>query len=285
MADLRINSSDDDNTPLIWDNIDKPNNNTLDMILNLDSEIVETPIREISMCRICFEDDFPNSMINPCRCKGDQQWVHVECLDQWRATAQNSEAFDRCFTCQYKYRMEYQPPQLSCLGRFNQALAQHICFLCPLILLAILLGGLGIRTLDVEQKIYYFFRDKIVHESPDQNGNYNKSNEYFYYYVFTSYLYLTIIILGMIINVLRMKNRLLYIKYLLGYDWFCGVIRIFSVILLTLLTFYLNIYLGCVIMTLEIQTMIQVHYLFLHYRYKASRNRIMPYNEKYDNEV
>lgn len=235
-----------------------------------------------TMCRICFEDDDPQNMFQPCRCSGDQQWVHVECLDQWRATSANPEAFSRCLTCQYEYRLEVKPPELNWFDRVNLGLSRNICFLCLLILLQITVGGLIIRSLDHHQVIYEFFRDYIYQEQPNSHGKYSVNNEYFYYYVFTSYVYLILIGLASLINIARMKNRLLYLRYILGYDWFCGLLRIVTITTLTVLTFYLSIYMGCLITTLEIQTIIRAHYLFIHYRFKAQRNQILPYDKQHD---
>lgn len=238
---------------------------------------------ESGMCWICFEDDSPENMFQPCRCDGTNRWVHRDCLDTWRATAPNSEAFDHCMTCGYKYELEYKEPELSWIGRINRAMAQNTCFLCLFILMAILTGGLAIRAMDENQVIYRVFRDHIYHEKPDKNGRYSGNNEYFYYYVFTSYIYLLLVGVMYLFNILRMKNRLLYLKYCLGYDWFCGLLRLSTIAILTGLTFYLNIYLGCFILTLEIQTIIRMHYIYLHYLFRANRNRVLPYDRSKDN--
>ena len=36
-------------------------------------------------CRYCLMSD--NQLINPCSCKGTNQWVHLECLKKWQKTA------------------------------------------------------------------------------------------------------------------------------------------------------------------------------------------------------
>jgi hypothetical protein len=40
-------------------------------------------------CRICLEEDRPEDMIAPCRCKGTQKYVHRDCLDKWRYTRED----------------------------------------------------------------------------------------------------------------------------------------------------------------------------------------------------
>ena len=54
-------------------------------------------------CRICWESD--DHLIAPCRCSGTQQWIHRECLYEWRAY---SPEFNRCGTCQFTYVFDIQ---------------------------------------------------------------------------------------------------------------------------------------------------------------------------------
>ena len=43
-------------------------------------------------------------LISPCRCKGTQEFVHLTCLNSWRAISDNSQNF--CPTCQYEFKTE-----------------------------------------------------------------------------------------------------------------------------------------------------------------------------------
>jgi len=54
-------------------------------------------------CRICHECDHQSNMIDPCACSGSLKWVHRQCLDQWRVSSPNPEAFWSCQTCKTKY--------------------------------------------------------------------------------------------------------------------------------------------------------------------------------------
>ena len=58
----------------------------------------------MKQCRICFDDSDQPNLISPCKCKGSQKWVHIECLNMWRAQSQQS--FYKCPTCKYEYRVE-----------------------------------------------------------------------------------------------------------------------------------------------------------------------------------
>lgn len=53
------------------------------------------------ICRICFmskNESKAMKLIKPCLCN---EYVHVTCLNQWRATSLN--AYYKCTTCQYNY--------------------------------------------------------------------------------------------------------------------------------------------------------------------------------------
>jgi len=36
------------------------------------------------MCRFCFGDDEDGELISPCKCKGGQKYIHLECLRRWQ---------------------------------------------------------------------------------------------------------------------------------------------------------------------------------------------------------
>ena len=46
------------------------------------AETEEGASSERRCCRYCFEDEEP--LIAPCECRGDQRWVHPECLKRWQ---------------------------------------------------------------------------------------------------------------------------------------------------------------------------------------------------------
>lgn len=43
-------------------------------------------------------------LIRPCKCSGSVSFVHVQCLNQWRATSPNHSV--QCSICQYKYQFQ-----------------------------------------------------------------------------------------------------------------------------------------------------------------------------------
>lgn len=58
-------------------------------------------------CRICLvtkSEDISRPLIRPCKCSGSLSFVHIECLNQWRATSTQAQC--TCSVCQYAYRVQ-----------------------------------------------------------------------------------------------------------------------------------------------------------------------------------
>ncbi|KAF9435607.1 hypothetical protein BGZ76_005894 [Entomortierella beljakovae] len=66
----------------------------------------DPPVDE-RQCRICLggadEEDTLGRLISPCLCKGSMKYVHVECLNAWRARSQKRESHYKCDTCKYSF--------------------------------------------------------------------------------------------------------------------------------------------------------------------------------------
>ena len=75
---------------------------------------------EDAQCRYCLlGSDEDDKLISPCACKGDQKWVHLDCLRRWQrsvlVTQPTHPAFyehdERQFTCQVcKTKFSIAPP-------------------------------------------------------------------------------------------------------------------------------------------------------------------------------
>lgn len=76
---------------------------------------------EERLCRICLEDDEPDTMISPCMCRGTSKWVHRSCLDQWRIH-ERDRAFSQCTECNFTYHMEAKG------GRDHEVMWRHAKF-------------------------------------------------------------------------------------------------------------------------------------------------------------
>eukprot|EP00747_Dinoflagellata_sp_TGD_P017385 gnl/TRDRNA2_/TRDRNA2_125793_c0_seq1.p2 gnl/TRDRNA2_/TRDRNA2_125793_c0~~gnl/TRDRNA2_/TRDRNA2_125793_c0_seq1.p2 ORF type:complete len:162 (+),score=4.14 gnl/TRDRNA2_/TRDRNA2_125793_c0_seq1:91-576(+) len=60
-------------------------------------------------CRICMESKPVERLISPCNCRGTMKYVHVECLQHWRATCTSKLSKYRCDQCHGEY-------SISCVG-------------------------------------------------------------------------------------------------------------------------------------------------------------------------
>ena len=71
-------------------------------------EIEITNDSDSHMCRICLEN-YPSNFIAPCNCRGSLQYVHKNCLDEWRlrhhATHSNRNTCQECLT-PFNYRVD-----------------------------------------------------------------------------------------------------------------------------------------------------------------------------------
>jgi hypothetical protein len=56
-----------------------------------------------SRCKLCESSEDPHLLIKPCRCSGENKYVHRDCLDQQRAFNQNNQGFMHCRECEYRY--------------------------------------------------------------------------------------------------------------------------------------------------------------------------------------
>jgi hypothetical protein len=105
---------------------------------------VERCYDDEKVCRICLEDDHPERMISPCKCKGGSKWVHRECLDEWRLN-EKDRAFSKCTECLFQYHMQPVHPNRKAdwkrKVKFYMLVSRDVCFLT--ILLQFIIGLLG----------------------------------------------------------------------------------------------------------------------------------------------
>eukprot|EP00966_Prymnesium_polylepis_P160215 3704075-Prymnesium_polylepis.1 len=59
-----------------------------------------------AMCRVCYAGAEAGRLFSPCRCSGTMKFVHVSCLNEWRAASVNPRSFYTCDQCGYSYRTQ-----------------------------------------------------------------------------------------------------------------------------------------------------------------------------------
>ena len=99
------NTRDDVNTSMNNESINNNNsNNNNDRGINDDDEGDE------KCCRLCFSsnenDLLLGRLFRPCRCSGTMKYIHIGCLNQWRAMAPTERSFYQCDQCLYRYNVE-----------------------------------------------------------------------------------------------------------------------------------------------------------------------------------
>ena len=57
-------------------------------------------------CRICYAGAEAGRLFSPCLCSGTMAFVHVHCLNEWRAQSVNPKSIFQCDQCGYQYRTE-----------------------------------------------------------------------------------------------------------------------------------------------------------------------------------
>ena len=60
----------------------------------------------MSACKICLELEPVEDLCSPCDCKGSAGLVHRSCLNEWRASADNREAANKCMDCNAEYQFD-----------------------------------------------------------------------------------------------------------------------------------------------------------------------------------
>lgn len=64
---------------------------------------------DTAVCRICYggkeEETDLGRLISPCKCRGTAKYVHIMCLQAWRAQSAQSKAYFECDLCHYKYNL------------------------------------------------------------------------------------------------------------------------------------------------------------------------------------
>ena len=65
-----------------------------------------------AVCRFCLSEDHPlsSALISPCACSGSIQYLHVECLREWRRVSPNDEYKNRCMICHQVYNLPRRWP-------------------------------------------------------------------------------------------------------------------------------------------------------------------------------
>jgi len=214
---------------------------------------------EMPICRICLDDTEQETLFQPCLCSGSSGWVHEQCLTEWRLTAPNPEAFNKCFSCNYTYKLQEE--------RHNGWLRACLQFLAdkPIILFvfnALIVMGLAfmIKLADTQRVIVKWL-------TADTTG------EIFYYYIKLSiFVYVIILIILFLITLIRMKHKCQYLRYYIRIP--AG--QILFVVVLMIISEFFNAVAGIFFLTIAIIIFIDHHYSIMEKMYRVQGHRVLP---------
>lgn len=89
-------------------------------------------------------------LFRPCKCSGSVSYVHISCLNQWRATS--TDAFYQCSICKYRYQIER-----TFLAEFLMKENSIVILCIVMILVAVILSGALLN-----QSVKYLGSNNIV---------------------------------------------------------------------------------------------------------------------------
>lgn len=232
-------------------------------LINYNNVDLESNIEDNEkMCRICLEEDNIDDFFAPCKCKGTSKWVHRECLNQWRATSTNREAFNKCMECKYNYNIHEQILQNTFFRKCNLYLARNTFFFF-FINQSIILGfSLLTRALDPQERVPEIFKEYI-------------DVEIISYYLLTTLIYIGVVVLGFLLNFLMLRNKSMYCKY---YSKITKCHVIFSILSVLVLIVIIPI-IGILFLTLLVQSFIKYHYKIIEKLDRANNMEIIEYDE------
>ncbi|GLH10684.1 Uncharacterized protein GBIM_15599 [Gryllus bimaculatus] len=87
-----------------------------------------------AVCRICHEEDSPESLISPCNCMGSLGRMHRKCLEKWLSMSNS----DRCEICKYRFHVTYRTRHIG-QWLLSDGVMGPKCFLGDMICLLVLL--------------------------------------------------------------------------------------------------------------------------------------------------
>ena len=181
-------------------------------------------------CRICFDDtnNENDPLIVPCNCDGSSRYIHRNCLETWRETNINNDAYTACRECLYNYSIEFTYPQeeLACSTRTLFHFAKSTTWMTVNIWVFML--GLFTRTLGKfipHISLFFLPTNHTDKQSLQEMLEEDSLLEIFYYYAWLIFCFTIIsyfLFAGYIIN--KQKRKCLiwkkfiakYILYLMG---------------------------------------------------------------------
>ena len=216
--------------------------------------MIETlPIIQTFECRLCFDEDTLDNLIAPCKCSGTSKYVHKNCLNEWRMLADNREAYNKCFECNYNYKFrDIVINNTSFFHRFLKFLSKNLIIFTVINFFIMLLFTIFLYNVDKNRKM-----PDLLIES-DKNSTYipkDRNSLLTGYFLWSSVIYVIFLLIVFIVNFIYIKNKNLYIKY------FCKQQNSFFIVVIIIcgVALTMDYIIGFIAMSIALQYLIKNH--------------------------
>ncbi len=220
-------------------------------------------------CRICLEEDSPDNMIYPCKCKGTAKYVHKNCLNEWRTTATNRENFYRCEMCHYNYKINVTPMSENKCSKFLRFISNQLLVFYLLYSFFIFIFGKLFYILDSKKELFEY----VTHTNSTRSDFVQP-----FYYLFSGFDIFILQLLLISYWFFKAKNMHLYCKL---YKKSKNLIlnTVFVIVVSGLLFGWLISLLFLELLSLRL---FQIHFISIDALHKLNTSFIENYIEEYD---
>ena len=221
-------------------------------------------------CRICLENDNPEDLINPCKCKGTSKYVHKECLNQWRTLSNNTEAYNKCFECGYTYKMKPHPKKNACnesMSSLCRLLSGNLC----------LFFMFNFFIIYIITELFELFDTERIIPKTLNFDNYLPNQNYVFncYFIISAVCYVFMLFIVGIITFINIKKKRLYIFY------FCRnrANIMLPILFVGFILFSINYSLTIFLISILFQIILKQHFMFIDAVRQENLSDIENYDE------
>ena len=234
------------------------------------------PIISTYDCRLCFDEDTKTNLIYPCRCSGTSKYVHKNCLNEWRMLADNREAFNKCFECDYSYKFTNEVIlQLSQCHSLLKHISLNLISFTVLNFFIMSFIVILLFSVDYEHRM----PNLLIHTK--NSSSINRNLYISGYFLWASIIYLGLLLIIFIINFIRIHNKKLYMKH------YCKQQNSLFIVILLLcgVILTMDIIIGLFLISVGIQYLIKNHLYSIERIREQNNIEILNYTEESEEQI
>lgn len=168
-----------------------------------------------AICRFCLfttREDGLNLLIAPCNCKGSTQFIHLECLLEWRRVTVNDECIHTCQLCRTFYRLPTKwPLEDKPYGMHNQLLFLFLRSQFWILLSYYLYYIVTLSNTDISETVLPILNDTYRNEIIERQTTPLEMNPFIFNYICVT---ITVLYIGVYSRyIIAIKNKRLYCMY------------------------------------------------------------------------